>query len=72
MSRKKWIELKECPFCGMHANQPEDRNRSASGDQLGRPDWTIHCSACCVTMHATTKREVIESWNKRATKADNS
>ena len=71
MSRKRWVELKKCPFCGMDASQPEDRNRTPGGEQLGRPDWTIHCLAYCVTMHATTKREVVESWNKRSIKADN-
>lgn len=53
------IELKNCPFCGMSPKEPEKRPQS------GRPIWDITCKLYCITMTRTSKKEVIQDWNKR-------
>jgi len=53
--------LKKCPFCGAPATPPENIYKNKSR----RPSWAIGCSAWCVTMYATSRKEVIERWNKR-------
>lgn len=52
-------KLKPCPFCGAEASQPERIK------YIGRPSWKIGCVIFCVHMYRGTKKEAIESWNRR-------
>lgn len=55
----KKIILKNYPFCGASAQQPEKLSGFAS------PYWRIECSLFCVSITRRSKKEVVNDWNTR-------
>ena len=60
-------ELKLCPFCGSKPSKPivftaYDENKD---DTSGTTLWEIQCSGCFISMSRSSKKEVVEAWNKR-------
>jgi len=54
-------QLLTCPFCGAPARGPF--RIATSGRQ--RSIWEIECALFCVSMRDSTKKGIIERWNKR-------
>ena len=52
-------ELKECPFCGSRATDPEKTNTS------GRNVWETKCVHFCIYMRRSSKKELVRDWNRR-------
>jgi hypothetical protein len=53
-------ELKRCPFCGAHATAPQNITPTK------RATWEVSCAIFCVAIRRGSRKEVVESWNKRA------
>jgi hypothetical protein len=53
-------ELKPCPFCGAHATAPQNITPTK------RATWEVSCAIFCVAIRRGSRKEVVESWNKRA------
>ena len=70
MTKSRWVDLENCPFCGSPALQPVDVNRASCGTQHGHTDWIIRCPSWCCVIHGSTKKECVNLWNTRSDKPD--